>query len=488
MRFLEQAGEFLAGQVTFPIVNATLNRRGILRTYWQLVRSERYPEEAIRNLQLERLRDVIRYAVTWCPYYREKYRAAGIEPESIRAIEDVESIPILTREEVIEHHKEMVDSRYQPAIEAAEQAGRDPGVPIPLAAFRKHRIVRNTSTGSTGTPTLFYEDGTTSALNWAHELRVKRWFGLGPGAKEARVARVSADYVASSRAVMLRQRLWRQLVLPGMNLSDADYQLCIRKAEGFQPRILFGITSALAGLADYIERSRSAPSFHPDLIVTWAAPLYDHERALLERVFGCPVTNIYGSREVGHVAAMCPEGSMHINQEYYYVEVEEAQEPRLNSAAGDLLITTLGRRPMPFIRYHIGDIGEIGTVGCACGRSLQVLSNLVGRTGDVVTTRDGRMIAPNFWCRAFMGNAISHAVSRFQIVYQRVGSIRIRIEPRPDYSQDAEASLMSYIDRNLSGEYKIELEYVSKIDPQPSGKYQLIVNEWASAANGGTAN
>jgi phenylacetate-CoA ligase len=475
MTILDQVTDQFIGNVTFPLINMSMNRRGILRSYRRMKQSEKLSQEEQTARQLERLRSLLAYAIEYSPYYKAKYLAAGLAPQDIQTPDDVKLIPVLERAELVEHREELVDRRLAGSIEAANQSQLGPGIPPSLALLRKHKLVRNTSAGSTGVPTVFYENGTTPALNWAHELRVKDWFGIPPGAREARMARISADYYnANSRTNRMRKNFWHQLILPGVNLSNEEYNLCIEKLEEFQPRVLWGYTSAPTGLAQHIERNNIKTSFRPELIVTWAAPLYDHERATLERVFQCSITNIYGSRELGHVALMCPEGHLHINQEHYFVENESESD----GEPGELLITTLFKRPMPFIRYRIGDIGSINrTDKCACGRSLQIMDSLLGRTGEIVFAPSGRMLSPNFWCRAFMAEELIGQVKRFQVVYGPENNIRVRIEPFGTLSPAAESALINYAEHHLKDDYHFVVEYVSEIKSQPSGKYQMIVHE-----------
>ena len=481
MEFVDRVNEFLVGSVTFPFVNYLLNRRNILGTYRSLRKSERHPENVLKELQLTKFKDVLNYANTWCPYYHRKFSESGLAIEDIKTLEDIRIIPPLSRQEVIDHHKDMVDFRFRSSIETAEQSKRGPGAPIPFSRFRRHKLIRNISTGSTGMPTVFYEDGSSTAMNWAHELRLKKWYGFQPGVKEVRLARVSTDYLPASKVLHNRRHLWNQLILPGMNLSDEDYALILAKIEQFEPLVLFGITTALTGLAEFILRVRNRSFLsQPKLIITWAAPLYEHEEKLLKEVFGCPITNIYGTREVGHVASVCPHGSLHINQEHYIVETEGEIKNENEYGAGELLITTLFKSPMPFIRYQVGDVGEVGRSDCPCGRPQKVLKSLLGRTGDVYITERGRMIAPNFWCRAFMVGKPGRSVERFQVIYRKDYSIHFRIVKKDSYSIQTERELRRYFEKSFQKGVQFDFEYVSRIDPQPSGKYQLVINEVAT--------
>jgi phenylacetate-CoA ligase len=213
------------------------------------------------------------------------------------------------------------------------------------------------------------------------------------------------------------------------------------------------------------------------VVVGWAAPVYDHERAVMEKAFSCPVSNIYGAREVGHVAGLCPNGSFHVNQENLFVETDAAAPDSPIKGLGEILVTTLDISPMPFIRYRMGDVGEVAASRCECGRTLQVIENLLGRTGEIFITKEGRMISPNFWCRTFMSGKISGAIRRFQVIYTKSKDLRIKLERDTGFNEAAKGHIVEMVKKNFSEATSLEIEYVERIEPQISGKYQMVVNE-----------
>ncbi len=443
--------------------------------YARLIQSEYDPPEKIERLQLRKLRAVLRHANRVCPHYTAKFKQAGIVPEDIQTLKDVTRIPALSRQEVIANCEEMVDAGQRFAVRAAKQSKRGPGQPVPLGRFRGEKLVRNTSSGSTGAPVIFYDDGSMTAVSWAIEMRLRKWYGIDPGAREARMARISVDYMPKDLQVWMRKRLWHQLMLPGVNLADKEYAFCLQKLREFRPRVLWGFTSALAGLADYIRRSgEDVSTCSPELAIGWAAPVYEHEEKILRDVFHCAVTNIYGAREVGHVAAWCPNHTWHINQEHMLVESNN--DPR-DGELGEIIVTPLDISPMPFIRYRLGDLGRVAPSRCDCGRTLQVIEDFLGRTGEVFVTQDGRMIPPNFWCRFFMVDGQSQFVERFQVIYRRPDLISIRIVKRQGFSERTEEDMKRILRKNFSADVHFEFEYVPRIDPQVSGKYQMVINE-----------
>lgn len=477
MELIQRIKSGLVAHATFPVTNLLYNRRGVMRYYRRMLAVERYSEEQLREIQLCKLKKVIHHAYKQVPFYRRRFEAIGLEPGDVKALEVLDSIPPLTRQDVIDHHKEMLAGQWQSSITAAEASDRDPGTPIPFALFAKDKLVRNTSSGSTGAPTVFYEDGTRSAVNWAHELRLKQWFGVHPGAREARGTRLSTDYMPNSRMIRFRKLLWNQLLLPGTNMSDADYEICFNQILEFRPEVLWGFTSALAGLADFIVKQGGLPGpYAPKVAVGWAAPVYDHEHRVMQEGFQCPVSNIYGAREVGHIAGRCPSDSFHINAESLIVEQIEldGHDP---DHGGELLVTDIDVLPMPFIRYRMGDIGKLAASHCECGRTLPVIENLLGRTGEVFYAKSGRMISPNFWCRTFMNKKISGSVRRFQVIYTKEKDLRIKIEQDYGFSAETEQYINETVQTNFGSGTQLSLEFVEKIKPEISGKYLMVRSE-----------
>ncbi len=478
MKYFERINEYIAGNILFPLSNYFLNRKNILSNYRKFIESEWYPEEWLRDVQLKKIIKTLEYANSRVPYYMKIFKEIDFSPKDIKQLDDIKMLPTLTRQDVIEYYKEMVDTRFQSSIRIADNSERGLGEPISFAGFRKHKLVRNTSSGSTGAPTIFYENGSITSSNWANEMRMRSWYGINPGAKEMRMARISTEFMQKNRTLLMRKYLWNQLILPGTNLSDTDYEICYRSVRKFRPKVFWGFTSALSGFAEYIENNgKDISQLRPQLIITWAAPLYEHEEKKLKSVFGCPVTNIYGAREVGHIAAICPQGSFHINQESLFVETDDVNGDYGGNDVGEILVTTLENTPMPFIRYRMGDVGRVSSSDCSCGRSLQVMKEFLGRTGEIFITRDGRMISPNFWCRTFMNDRIAKAFKRFQVIYRRDGNICIKLVRKDNNSYEAESLLKEFLKKNFHSDIKVDFDYVEKIEPRISGKYQMVINE-----------
>lgn len=478
MKITENLHEKIVGQISFPLLNYLMNRRAIKSQFKKFKKSEYYAVEKVATLQFAKLKAVLTYANQWVPFYQKRFKEVGFEVGDLKELSDLKMIPPLEREDLINYHSELIDTRYQKAIEQAARSNRGPGIPHPLARFKRLNLVRNTSSGSTGAPTTFYENGSLTALNWAYELRLRSWYGIKPGAPEARMVRISNEHFPGNKTNTIRKLLWNQLILPGINLSDDHYSYSVREILDFRPRVLWGFTAALAGLAGYIDQQGlSLEGWLPQLVITWAAPLYDHEREILEKIFRCPVSNIYGMREIGHIAMQCPEKQFHINHESLLIEPVESRENVGDNNLYELVGTTLDPGPMPFIRYRTGDLGNIVPSQCSCGRTMPVIERLVGRTGEVFHSKEGRMISPNFWCRLFMTESLSGAINRFQVEYKASKDISLTIERGPTFLQETEQTIRNKFYKSFSDQTKFDIQYIEKIKPATSGKYKMVFHE-----------
>src|SRR5690606_14972011 len=118
--------------------------------------------------------------------------------------------------------------------------------------------------------------------------------------------------------------------------------------------------------------------------------LYPHERNIISQSFQCPVANGYGARDAGFIAHECPAGSMHISAEDIIVELlDDNGQPVAAGQSGEIVVTHLATPGFPFIRYRTGDMAQLASQPCSCGRGLPVLANVQGRRRDFLVTTAG---------------------------------------------------------------------------------------------------
>lgn len=182
-------------------------------------------------------------------------------------------------------------------------------------------------------------------------------------------------------------------------------------------------------------------------------------RAIMERVFGVPVIDLYGSSETGHLLVDV-DGVMRPSPETALLETTATD------GVGELLVTTLTNPYLPLVRYEIGDFVErVGEGYLVHGRKRDALRDALGRT---VTTRQVDM--------AFVG---LRGIAHYQLRQQTDGSARLGL--LPEQTGDDLGSVLATLTERLSAllGYPVECATVGLLTPEDSGKFRLTVREAA---------
>jgi hypothetical protein len=142
------------------------------------------------------------------------------------------------------------------------------------------------------------------------------------------------------------------------------------------------------------------------LIVSSSEVLSSTDAMLLRRAFGAPVHDLYGLAEVSTVCfERSPGGGYETVDGRLIVEVLVDARPAEPGETGELVVTSLDNRVMPFIRYATGDLCTLSEKGERSGRAGMLIDRIQGRlvdnpprrrlAGDVLDGRHGPdMVAP----------------------------------------------------------------------------------------------
>ena len=181
------------------------------------------------------------------------------------------------------------------------------------------------------------------------------------------------------------------------------------------PSLLVQLAAGAAGIHSRIET-----------IISYAEELDQSARQRLVDAFSAPVRELYQGAE-GMLGFTCVAGSLHLNEDMTFVELDEAQDPV--GAAKRVVVTDLYRRSQPFIRYELNDLLEIGTRDCACGSAFRVISRIHGRSDSIFSllTASGQEVKlmPDYVRRSI--NQASADIIEYQAVQYGPDDIEIRL-------------------------------------------------------------
>lgn len=355
-----------------------------------------------------------------------------------------------------------------------EEVRKDPGAFLLDGPSRRGLQCVHTS-GSTGTPLTLWRDRAANRQWYAlFEARVRRWNGLSRHDPWAIIGGQLVVPVEQKRPPFW---VWngglRQLYLSAYHLAPdtAHHYACALREH--RVRYLYGYASALGTLAELLASEGIAP---PQLavVISNAEPLYAHQRAVIERVFGCPVRDTYGTAEMMPAASECEAGTLHLWPEACILEVleEGSDAPVPPGQIGRFVCTGLINRVMPLVRYEIGDRGVIAPPDfeCPCGRRLPALLTVEGRLDDVILTPDGRRIGrldPVF--------KADLPIAEAQIIQEDLKRLVVRYVPACGFKPRHAMEIADRL-RERVGDMEITMEPVRAIPRGPNGKLQTVVN------------
>ena len=182
-------------------------------------------------------------------------------------------------------------------------------------------------------------------------------------------------------------------------------------------------------------------------------------RAVMERVFGVPVINLYGSSETGHLLVEA-DGLMRPSPETALLETTD------DEGIGELLVTTLTNPYLPLLRYEIGDYVERLPDGY----------RVHGRKRDALRGADGRLLTTRMIDQAFAGQT---GIAHYQVRQKPDGTAHLFLLPEvPGQTLTSnQAELTAKLGRLLGT--AVTSSTVDLIAPEDSGKFRLTVREAA---------
>jgi phenylacetate-CoA ligase len=436
--------------IVYPIYRG-LRGDALLPMLEELEQSQWLPAGELEELQWRRLHDLLAKAARHVPYYRELLAQAGIGPGGISNPGDFRRIPFLTKNSIREAGKRIITA--------------DP----------TRKGFPSSTGGSTGETLYFFGDAASGPVRRANTLRCYRWAGVDVGDRQAFLWGYSLVRPFRQRlAEGLKHYFNNTIYLSTFDMSDEKMRGYAGILKRYRPSIVIGYPSALELFCRFCARE-GLGGIEPAAVVTSGEMLFPGQREAIERFFGCPVFDRYGSREFANVAQECPEhNGLHLFSDLVYAEIlDERGEPVGPSQVGELVVTDLMNHYMPFIRYRTGDLAVPSDRVCPCGRGLPLLERIEGRSFDAIVTPDGRSIGGFFW--TWLSRAVP-GIKRFQIEQRERSGVYFKIVPGPDWREEAREELRAKIRETCGEHFFVEFAIMDEIPLTPSGKSRFIVS------------
>jgi phenylacetate-CoA ligase len=405
---------------------------------------EKMPPDQQKCLQLRQIERVLRHACATVPYYRDKLNGIDRIPDGDLDEIFFAGIPILSRSD----------------IQSGTTALRSNNVPPELG-----RVGLIRSSGSTGKPIEVATNQFSVAYSLAMSLRAHYWHGRDASLKSVDIR---TAYKPGSEP---KNPTWSVLPWAGPN-HRLDLNLPITKLfEQFiaeDPAYVHSHPYTLMLLA---ERSRETGIVPRNLIEarSFGEALSPKIRQVLREVWGVPVTDNYSAMEIGTMAHQCPDNeNLHVQVENVRIEVlDDDGAPCRPGTIGRVVVTTLNNFATPLIRYENGDYAEVGTP-CSCGRTLPVLSRILGRHRNLCVLKNGERFFPEI--RESL-ERFKH-IRQFQAHQKTVEDIDLKVVATRPFSDEERKEIQAILQKKLNYPFNVNIIEVEDIPRAANGKFE----------------
>ncbi len=371
---------------------------------------ETMPRQKIEELQLERLKWLVKYCMDNIPFYNKRLTEAGVTADKIKCLEDIQYIPYTTKADIRDTY------------------------PFGLFGTPLKDIVRiHASSGTTGKPTVV---GYTKndIENWSDCMAR---LVTAAGAISDDIVHIAFGYGLFTRALRLHYGLEKigATVVP---TSSGNTEKNLMLMKDFQTTALVATPSYAQYIGELAKEMGILGDLNLRLGLFGSEGCTEEMRTQIEKTLNLFATDNYGMSELmgPGVSGECEErDGMHINEDHFLAEVinSETGEVLPKGSTGELVITTLTKEGIPMLRYRTKDITKINYETCKCGRTFARMDKIKGRSDDMLKIR-GVNVFPSQIESVLMG--FEEVAPHYQLVITRQ-NFSDRLEVKVELSNNA---------------------------------------------------
>ena len=321
--------------------------------------------DSMREIQGQRLHDMIFRVYHNSPFYRKKLQELNLTPEDVTSVDDLTKLPFTVKTDLRDNY------------------------PFGMFSVPMSEIVRlHASSGTTGKPTVV---GYTrkDIVTWS-EVMARTFTGAGVQKSDfIQIAYGYGLFTGGLGAHYGAEKIGAS-VIP---ISGGNTEKQLQLMEDFGTSVIACTPSYALYLAEAIsDKKINTDRLKLRVGVFGAEPWTETMRKEIERKLNIKAIDIYGLSEIigPGVSFECEyQDGLHINEDHFIPEIIDTKtlQPLPEGDEGELVFTTVTKEGLPIIRYRTRDLTSLTYEKCRCGRTLVRMKKCTGRSDDMLIIR-----------------------------------------------------------------------------------------------------
>ena len=391
----------------------------------------------MEKFQQERLRNLIIYAATEVPFYRDWFHDHHLDPKATM----LEQLPIVSKSIMRQEGLERFTAKN----------------------FPTDKRIPSRSSGSTGEPFSFYVSKEAYSLNTAAKLHTWYLAGYRLGDRYMKIA----NGARHGKLKKLQDKINNCLYVPFYSMGDDTLKAILDKIERSRPTIIRSYPIPLYLLAQY-RNSHTGYSFSPRHIMTTGSTLPKAYRMEIEKAFGCDVIDSYSCEGTPNTYETLAHDGYHQTPYYGIIEVLNDNNQPITDGIGRVVSTDLWNLAHPFIRYDTQDLVEVNS-----GK----ITRIMGRECESLVISNGQRYTVHNFVGFFQEDdrPTRQSVVAYQVVKHKDGSITFRLVVNEQYNANIEHYIIDFWQEKLG--VPIQVSIVDEIPLMKNNKRLTIVEE-----------
>lgn len=336
---------------------------------------EQQSTEEIKQLQEVKLQETLAYLQVNSPYYKQLFKKHAIDISEIKSVTDLQKIPVTTKTDL--------------------QTNNDDFFCVPKSEI----IDYATTSGTLGSPVTFgltNKDLDRLAYNEAISFACA---GIQKGDVVQLMTTLDRRFMAGMAYFLGLRMLGAGAIRVGAGIPELQWDSILK----YEPKYLIAVPSFILKLIEYAEKhdiDYKNSSVRGVVCIGESLRNQDFTPSLLSQKitnkWPIELYSTYASTEMSTAFTECNQfKGGHHHPELIITEVlDENDLPVQNGEAGELTITTLGVEGMPLLRFKTGDIVQLHTNSCSCGRNTLRVGPVLGRKQHMIKYKGTTLYPP----------------------------------------------------------------------------------------------